>query len=82
MYLRDLPDPRPDPDGVIIKVGATGLCRSDWHGWRGHDPDITLPHVPGHEFAGTVIEVGEKIQNWKLLAAMECRPLDIPRFLK
>ena len=65
MYLRNVPDPRPDPDGVVIKVGATGLCRSDWHGWMGHDPDITLPHVPGHEFAGTVVEVGKKIQNWK-----------------
>jgi alcohol dehydrogenase len=43
---------------VIIAVAATGLCRSDWHGWLGHDPDIPLPHVPGHEFAGTVVEAG------------------------
>jgi alcohol dehydrogenase len=39
-------------DGVVIKVEASGICRSDWHGWLGHDPDITkLPHVPGHEMA-------------------------------
>jgi len=41
------------------------LCRSDWHGWMGHDPDIALPHVPGHELAGVVVEVGQGIQNWK-----------------
>jgi alcohol dehydrogenase len=52
-------DPVPAPDGAVIRVEATGLCRSDWHGWRGHDPDInSFPHIPGHEFAGTVIEVG------------------------
>jgi hypothetical protein len=51
---RTLPDPTPGEDGVVIAVGATGLCRSDWHGWMGHDPDIKLPHVPGHELAGKV----------------------------
>jgi D-arabinose 1-dehydrogenase-like Zn-dependent alcohol dehydrogenase len=45
----------------VIEVAATGLCRSDWHGWCGHDPDIALPHVPGHEFAGTVVEVGTRV---------------------
>jgi D-arabinose 1-dehydrogenase-like Zn-dependent alcohol dehydrogenase len=54
----DVPDPRPAPHGVIVRVEATGLCRSDWHGWMGHDPDITLPHVPGHELAGVVESVG------------------------
>ena len=49
-------------DGVVvIAVRATGLCRSDWHGWQGHDTDITtLPHVPGHELAGVVAEVGSE----------------------
>jgi D-arabinose 1-dehydrogenase-like Zn-dependent alcohol dehydrogenase len=37
-----------------------GLCRSDWHGWMGHDADIVLPHVPGHELAGTVVAVGSR----------------------
>ena len=50
--------PGPAADGVVIRVGATGLCRSDWHGWMGHDPDIVLPHVPGHELAGVVAAVG------------------------
>jgi D-arabinose 1-dehydrogenase-like Zn-dependent alcohol dehydrogenase len=59
-----VPDPSCPPDGVVIAVGATGLCRSDWHGWMGHDPDITLPHVPGHEFAGVVSAVGPEVRDW------------------
>ena len=63
--VRTVPDPRPSPEGVVVKVEATGLCRSDWHGWMGHDPDIHLPHVPGHELAGTVAAVGRLVTRWK-----------------
>ncbi|WP_327091416.1 zinc-dependent alcohol dehydrogenase family protein [Nonomuraea sp. NBC_01738] len=64
--LRELPDPAPSPHGVVIKVEATGLCRSDWHGWQGHDPDIkVLPHVPGHELAGVVEAVGPAVRGWR-----------------
>ncbi|MGW6011057.1 zinc-dependent alcohol dehydrogenase family protein [Streptomyces sp. NPDC055210] len=56
--VREVPDPAPAPHGVVVRVEATGLCRSDWHGWQGHDPGIALPHVPGHELAGTVEAVG------------------------
>lgn len=59
-------DPVPTEDGVVIRVAASGICRSDWHGWLGHDPDITaLPHVPGHELAGVVEEVGRDVVRWK-----------------
>ncbi len=60
-----LDDPAPPAHGVVVKVEATGVCRSDWHGWMGHDPDITLPHVPGHELAGTVAAVGKDVTLWK-----------------
>jgi len=63
--LQNVPDPTPAPEGVVIKVEATGLCRSDWHGWMGHDPDIVLPHVPGHELAGTVLATGKQVTRWK-----------------
>lgn len=63
--IRNLPDPEPAPDGVVIKVGASGLCRSDWHGWMGHDPDIRLPHVPGHELAGTVVAAGRGVMRFR-----------------
>ncbi len=64
--VRQVPDPAPSPDGVVIAVRATGLCRSDWHGWMGHDADITLPHVPGHELAGTIAAVGRNVRNFKI----------------
>ena len=54
----DLPDPEVPDDGVVVRVEATGLCRSDVHAWLGHDGDVRLPHVPGHEFVGTVVGVG------------------------
>jgi D-arabinose 1-dehydrogenase-like Zn-dependent alcohol dehydrogenase len=63
--LRQVPDPVPPPGGVVIRVGATGLCRSDWHGWMGHDADITLPHVPGHELAGVIEATGPGVAAWR-----------------
>lgn len=62
--VETVPDPTPPPGGVVIQVGASGLCRSDWHGWRGDDPDITVPHVPGHELAGTIVAVDHDVQRW------------------
>jgi alcohol dehydrogenase len=64
--LTTVPDPTPDNSGVVIQVMATGVCRSDWHGWVGHDPDIQLPHVPGHEFSGVVTAVGKQVGKWKI----------------
>ncbi|MFC7650180.1 alcohol dehydrogenase catalytic domain-containing protein [Streptosporangium lutulentum] len=66
LEVREVPAPEPAPGGAVIRVEATGLCRSDWHGWQGHDPDImTLPHVPGHELAGVVESVGEGVGSWR-----------------
>jgi alcohol dehydrogenase len=64
LTVREVPDPAPPADGVVVEVGASGICRSDWHGWAGHDPDVVLPHVPGHELAGTVAAVGARVRNW------------------
>ena len=63
--IDDVPAPVVAPDGAVVRVEATGLCRSDWHGWVGHDPDIALPHVPGHEFAGTIEAVGADVTKWR-----------------
>jgi alcohol dehydrogenase len=56
--------PAAAPGGVVVRVKATGLCRSDWHGWMGHDDGISLPHVPGHELAGVIESVGSGVQRW------------------
>ncbi|MDT0607146.1 zinc-dependent alcohol dehydrogenase family protein [Croceitalea rosinachiae] len=64
--IQNVPDPSPKKDGVVLKVTATGLCRSDWHGWMGHDADIKLPHVPGHELVGTIVSKGENVKKFKI----------------
>jgi alcohol dehydrogenase len=63
--LRDVPPPDCPEDGVVLDVAATGVCRSDWHAWRGHDP-VPLPHVPGHELAGTVARIGRDVRHFAI----------------
>ena len=64
--IQNVADPTPSPTGVVIEVKACGICRSDWHGWMGNDPDIALPHVPGHELSGEIVALGSEISNFKL----------------
>lgn len=64
--VTELPDPQCPDDGVVVRVAATGVCRSDWHAWQGHDPDVELPHVPGHELAGTVVAAGRAVRRWRV----------------
>ncbi len=66
LNIQILPDPIPTDHGVVIGVKATGICRSDWHGWMGNDPDITLPHVPGHEIAGVIEATGKDVLQWNI----------------
>lgn len=62
--VTDLPDPVAPAGGAVVRVHSTGLCRSDWHGWMGHDSDIvTFPHTPGHELAGVVESVGSGVDG-------------------
>lgn len=81
--VQEVPDPVPPSDGVVVRVEATGICRSDWHALVGHDPDVVLPHVPGHEFAGTVhslgadvtgVEVGQRVTAPFVYACGVCQP--------
>jgi alcohol dehydrogenase len=65
LHLEEVAEPRPPLDGVVIGVKANGICRSDWHGWMGHDPEIRLPHVPGHELAGVIEAIGPVVRHWK-----------------
>lgn len=62
--VREVRDPVPSAAGVVVRVEATGLCRSDWHGWIGHDDGIALPHVPGHELVGVIDAVGGEVRRF------------------
>ncbi len=62
--VRTVPEPVPTPDGVVIAVEATGVCRSDWHSLQGHDTSVSLPHVAGHELAGRIVELGSAVHGW------------------
>jgi alcohol dehydrogenase len=63
--VREVVEPRAPVGGVVVRVRATGMCRSDWHAWAGHD-DIAFPHVPGHELAGEVAAVGPGVGRWQV----------------
>ena len=66
LSVKEVEKPAVPALGVLIKVEATGLCRSDWHAWMGHDSDVQLPHVPGHELAGFVSAIGEGVKKYKV----------------
>ena len=63
--LVEMPSPVCPDDGVLLDVLATGVCRSDWHAWRGHDP-VSLPHVPGHEIAGVISQIGGQVTDFSV----------------
>jgi alcohol dehydrogenase len=64
LAVETVPDPAPEPDGVVVAIRATGVCRSDWHAWMGHDPSIGLPHVGGHELAGEIVATGAEVRGF------------------
>jgi alcohol dehydrogenase len=63
LRVLDVPRPACPSDGAVVAVEATGICRSDWHAWRGHDP-VPLPMIPGHEFAGVIAEIGPNVRDF------------------
>ena len=63
LRIVEVPPPELPAHGAVVRVRATGVCRSDWHAWVGHDPSVRFPHVHGHEFAGEVVAVGEDVRH-------------------
>lgn len=65
LQIGTVADPEPPADGVVLRVLACGVCRSDWHAWTGADADVRLPHVPGHEYCGEVVAAGPGARHWR-----------------
>jgi len=65
--VTERPAPDPAPDGAVVGVEACGICRSDWHAWQGHgewaDDQVPLGQILGHEPAGTVVDVGDRVSE-------------------
>src|SRR6185436_1212377 len=66
LSVQRVADPEPPAHGVVVRVESTGICRSDWHGWQGHDSDVRVPHVPGPELAGEIVALGSAVRNLSL----------------
>lgn len=60
LVIETVADPACPEDGVVLKVLACGICRSDWHGWRGEHPKVRPGDIPGHEYAGEVVAAGPR----------------------
>ncbi|WP_108482453.1 zinc-dependent alcohol dehydrogenase family protein [Oceaniglobus ichthyenteri] len=58
LSIENVPEPECPDDGVVLKVLACGVCRSDWHGWVGEHPRIKPGQIGGHEYCGEVVEAG------------------------
>lgn len=85
LELRELPEPVPGPGEQLVRVEVAGICGTDLHGYRGRNPLLSLPRVPGHELAGTVIggdgpvAVGTRVCANPMITCGECRPCRIGR---
>jgi propanol-preferring alcohol dehydrogenase len=66
LELRELSIPHPGPKQVLIKVAACGICRTDLHIVDGELKLPKLPLVLGHQIAGTIIELGEEVSDFKV----------------
>jgi 2-desacetyl-2-hydroxyethyl bacteriochlorophyllide A dehydrogenase len=62
IVYQEVPDPVPGPEEVIIAVKAAGLCGTDMHIYHG-EYEAVYPIIPGHEFSGRIVEVGDAVQD-------------------
>ncbi|WP_425350541.1 zinc-binding dehydrogenase [Brevibacterium permense] len=70
LSVEDVGDPSPGPEDVVLRVEASGICRSDWHGWQGDQQwlgvTVEVPAVLGHEFGGEIVEVGDSVEGFSV----------------
>lgn len=65
--IREIERPVIDDEDILLEVANVGVCGSDLHQWNAnHSWPVNYPVVLGHEFAGSIIEAGSRVLNWKL----------------
>lgn len=72
--LVDAPEPRAAEDEILLKVRKVGLCGSDLNSFRGLNPLVTYPRIPGHEIAATVAELNPRHPEWQPGKAVTVSP--------
>jgi threonine dehydrogenase-like Zn-dependent dehydrogenase len=75
MAVEEVPEPTVEPGTVIVRPEAVGICGSEIEGYLGRMGNRTPPLVMGHEFAGTVTEVGEGVDEDLLGREVAVNPL-------
>ncbi|SNR74983.1 galactitol-1-phosphate 5-dehydrogenase [Paracoccus sediminis] len=74
--IREVPDPVPAAEEVLLRVEAVGICGSDMHAWAGHDERRPAPLILGHEAAGTVLDgpmAGQRVTVNPLVTCGRCQ---------
>jgi len=67
LVVREVPVPHPGPGQALVEISASGVCHTDLHAAEGDWPvKPTLPFTPGHEGAGTVVELGPGVTHLKV----------------
>ncbi|MAP87920.1 galactitol-1-phosphate 5-dehydrogenase [Candidatus Poribacteria bacterium] len=64
LVYKDVPKPEYEPDEVLIKVKACGICGSDVHGMDGSSGRRIPPLIMGHEASGEIVETGSEVKHW------------------
>ena len=64
--MRDVPKPVCGPEDIILKIEAAAICGADMKHWRVNNGSDEFNSIRGHEFAGEIVEVGEKVKDWKV----------------
>ena len=66
LRMVELPIPQPDSGQILIRVHACGVCRTDLHVCEAELQSPKLPLILGHEIAGAVALVGERVEDFRI----------------
>jgi 2-desacetyl-2-hydroxyethyl bacteriochlorophyllide A dehydrogenase len=72
LRVEDIPEPSPGPEEIKIKIAYCGLCGTDPESVAGHFPPFVKPYVLGHESAGTIVELGNRVTGFKVAQNVTC----------
>lgn len=65
LELVELPNPKPGPEDILIRIKVCGVCHTDLHTVEGDLPQVKLPIIPGHQVVGVVEKQGERVSRFK-----------------